>query len=138
MKKAKRFLALVLSLVILISSGGIVLAVHYCSSKADASVTLFVAKSCCSQKDVPCDGSKSQHSFKNNCCELKISYHKVDVSSVVSAGHHFEAPVCMSDFVKVQDPSILPALLFGSLLNKAPPFYTGGKTFLYFIRNLLI
>ena len=74
-------IAFILALIILVSSNGVVLAVHTCLSKAATEVSLFGNKGCCSEnKSCRDKGERSVVSAK--CCNISFSFHKTDVSSV--------------------------------------------------------
>ncbi len=138
MNLAKRFLAFFLSLVIFISSGGVVLAVHYCSKKTTKEVSFFQHNSCCSKKSSVCKKNIPDEFLKKKCCELKISYHKVDVSSLFYKLQQLNIESKAVDNFSETKVAKEPAFLSSTFCNKAPPFYTGGKTFLYFSQLLLI
>lgn len=75
-------LAVILSAIMLVSSTGVVLGAHSCFSKHGTEVSLFVHKGCCSAEKSTCHSKHSEESaFTMECCQLKITYHKVDVSS---------------------------------------------------------
>ena len=125
-------LAVLLSAIILVSSTGVVLAAHSCFSKHGTEVSLFVHKGCCSTEKSTCHSIHSEESaFKRECCQLKISYHKVDVSSPVVKNFSlpdltlFSTPLFNFSSEKFDDRSS------SCTFNKAPPLLTGGLSFLY-------
>lgn len=136
MNSIRRFLAFFLTLTILVSSTGVVLAVHTCFISSKKQISLFQNKSCCSSHSKNCH-SKPASSLKAKCCELSISYHKLDVVSNTIKYQHLDSDTG------------LPLVLFSALtkpqhsftkiyLNKAPPESRGGIEFLYSIGSLLI
>ncbi len=138
MKPFKKLITFLLIPTILISSGGVVLAVHYCSSLSDKSVSLFEEGTCCSGDSKSCGKENSLESFENNCCDVKLTYHKVDVTSFISE-HHFTDYLFYSNNLNPKfDSAIISEDVFYTTSNKAPPFFIGGKTFLYISLRLLI
>ena len=85
MKRAfKNILAILLAANVLFASTGVVVASHICAARKKADVTLFKSHGCCSKEKKDCSSfpfSSSDH-FRNNCCQLNISYYKLDVNSV--------------------------------------------------------
>lgn len=80
--RLNKIVAIILGVVILISSNGLVLASHSCFSKSETDVSLFSHKGCCSNKMKNCHSLPAQeNAFTKKCCELRISFHQVDVSS---------------------------------------------------------
>lgn len=133
-----RIIAFILALVVFISSGGVVLAVHYCSKKTNKEVSLYNDHSCCSQKSKSCDSKNKDHLFKNKCCDLKVTYHKIDISSIFSEIQPLILTCNLFSDFNFQSYLFPSAFYFCQLTNKAPPFYTGGKSFLHISQLLLI
>ncbi len=133
----KRILAIVLATVVFVSSGGVVLAVHICSKNSSKEVSLFSNQTCCSKK-APCSNSDAPKNFKKNCCNLKITYHKVDISSINSEVIPLPVHVINVDAFNFENAFVQQVILKSVLTNKAPPFFTGGKSFLAISENYLI
>ena len=133
----KRFLAVALAVVVFISSGGVVLAVHICSKNSNKEVSLFSNKTCCS-KLTPCATGEVPKTIKKNCCNLKITYHKVDISSIHSELSNFLVQAITIVPINFENEFVQEVFLKSVLTNKAPPFFIGGKTFLSISQNYLI
>ena len=133
----KRFLAVVLAVVVFISSGGVVLAVHICSKNSNKEVSLFSNKTCCS-KVSHCANGELPQKIKKNCCDLKITYHKVDISSIHSELTNFPLQSLAIAPIIFENEFVQKVFLKSVLTNKAPPFFTGGKSFLSISQNYLI
>ena len=138
MSLSKRIFAFLLAMVIFISSGGVVLAVHYCSKKSNKEISLFSNNSCCSKKSSHCDKKNSTSSLKKKCCDLKVSYHKVDISSTISDSYHFDLHELVIENFRTELRFFLSSLPTGEISNKAPPFFRGGISFLHISNALLI
>jgi hypothetical protein len=138
MSSAKRFIALCLALVVFISSGGVVMAVHYCSKQANKEVTLFKNNTCCSKNSSACESFPASKSLKKKCCDLKVTYHKIDISTVFSEKVTPDVQaLIVIDFLN-NFSFFAPPVYNSSLANKAPPFFTGGRTFLSISQQFLI
>lgn len=137
MNLAKRILAFSLSLVIFVSSGGVVLAVHYCSKNTTKDVSFFSNKTCC-KKNFSCERAPSPKLIKKKCCDLKVTLHKVDISTFLSEKQQIDLPG--SSFDLLLDPAMHTKFVVESfvLSNKAPPFFIGGKSFLNISQQYLI
>lgn len=134
--RAKHILAFFLAFSILISSSGVVVAMHTCLSSSQKQISLFEHKGCCSKSGKGCHKT-STSGLKAKCCELSISYHKIDVNASVlkyeisltadQISEPFKSTTFFSDNA-----------LFSVVSNKAPPQLRGGTDFLYGIHRLLI
>lgn len=133
----KRILAIVLATVVFVSSGGVVLAVHICSKNSSKEVSFFSNETCCSKK-TSCSNSDFQKILKKNCCNLKITYHKVDISSINSEVAPLPIHVIDVSHFNFENAFVQQVILKSVLTNKAPPFFTGGKSFLAISENYLI
>lgn len=138
-KRIKNSVAVFLSVIILVSSTGVVLAAHNCFSKAETEVSLFRHKGCCSNEKKDCHSKpQKENSFTKKCCQLKITYHKIDVSSPLvkfsSVSDLKLLPVKQISF----SPIIFSTDISSCFLNKAPPFIRAGVSLLHSIHTLQI
>jgi len=134
--RAKHILAFFLAFTILISSSGVVLAMHTCLSSSKKQVSLFEHRGCCSKSNKGCHKSPST-GLKAKCCELSISYHKIDLNaSVLKYDFSLTADLISEPFSKAAIFS--DNAVFSVVSNKAPPQLRGGTDFLYGIHRLLI
>lgn len=139
MKKGiKSFISLLLAASVLISSTGVVIASHVCLKKGQADVSFFQSKSCCSKHHSSCSPVPV---VKKKCCQLSVSYHKLELNSIVkvaSASHGISIPVLDA----VVTPQTSSAFLNTFQLTDDPPGnlkqIPGSKTFLHSIHLLLI
>ncbi|MBP6401104.1 MAG: hypothetical protein KA492_01155 [Bacteroidia bacterium] len=137
MKKSIRtFFSFILAFSILISSSGVVLAVHTCFSSSKTQISLFHPKGCCSKPSKSCHKLPAS-GFKSKCCELKISYHRIEVNA--DAVHH-AFPVTIAEIdLPLFSSAVSPVVSIPSnTFNKAPPEILTGTSFLYSIHRLLI
>jgi len=138
MSATKRLLVFFLAFVVFISSGGVVLAVHYCSMKASKEISLFQHNSCCSDTPKTCEKNNAEKVQAKKCCDLKVTYHKVDMSTIISAIDHLDILVPALDDLSFNFCANKTAFVQSILSNKAPPFFSGGKTFLILSQLFLI
>jgi len=139
MKKGIRSLiSVLLAISVLISSTGVVIASHVCLKKGQADVSFFQSKSCCSKYHKSCEPVPV---VKKKCCQLSVSYHKLQVNSVVkesSTSPGISIPV-LDAVVSSQSCSAFPSTF---LYTNDPPGnlrqLPGSKTFLHSIHLLLI
>jgi hypothetical protein len=139
MKKGlKIILSCLIAASLLFASTGVVIASHICFKKGKSNVSFFENESCCSKHENSCSEVPV---VKKKCCQLSISYHKLEVNSLTKpsskvTGVFFIIP---SSIILISDSV--------SLLNVAPPsakysdplrLLPGSKNFLYSIRLLLI
>ncbi len=125
----KNTIALLLSVAILVSSNGIVLAAHTCFSKAETKVSLFKATGCCSTEKLNdlnehhADGCHDSIGPKK-CCQLSLSFHKVDVSSTVLKlnNFHHQLPSSAFSFFSFRGSEKSSRAFFH---NKLPPSNSG-------------
>jgi len=136
-KQFKNIITLLLASAVLFASTGVVIASHICTSSKKSDVAFFENKGCCSKDSKPCTSfPTAPNSLKGNCCQLNISYHKIDVSSVQKTF----SPVTIYYF-PVKDIIALPLpgqTFFPAPANQNPDYRTGGKPFLFSIHSLLI
>jgi hypothetical protein len=78
---SRNIFSVLLSVIVLITSNGIVLAYHTCLKNSNTNVSLFQNKSCCGKTKKSCE-STERKSVKSNCCVSSFSYHKVSVNTV--------------------------------------------------------
>ena len=134
--RTKHILAFFLAFTILISSSGVVVAMHTCLSSSKKQVSLFEHRGCCSKSNKGCHKSPST-GLKVKCCELSISYHKIDLNaSVLKYDFSLTADLISEPFSKAEIFS--DNAVFSVVSNKAPPQLRGGTDFLYGIHRLLI
>jgi len=132
-----RLLAIFMALVVFISTGGVVLAIHYCYKENSKDVSLIEEDSCCSEEK-GCGTEDADKTGEADCCDLFVSYHKLTILTTLLEGHDFDLiPVSSVEYFKFDQviPADLPVI---SLISKPPPFFTGGKTFLHFSQQFLI
>jgi hypothetical protein len=137
-KGLKNILSFFLAVLILFSSTGIVIASHICIKSKKTDVFLFKAKGCCSKMQGECSSlPASAEQFKNHCCQLSISYVKLDVTSLqksFSAASGIIIPVEQFTF-----SNLYSSPCFQSCFNiHDPDIASGGKNFLLDIHRLLI
>jgi hypothetical protein len=125
-----------MTVVILITSNGLVLASHTCLKKSDTTVSLFKSKSCCGKTKKSCESSE-QNSLKSNCCVSSVSYHKVSVNSLplvkqVIEMHLFTALV--ADFLTTP----VSVAASASVIAKPPLLHSGGSDLLIQISTFRI
>ncbi|CAN5584408.1 hypothetical protein BH11BAC1_BH11BAC1_29170 [soil metagenome] len=136
------FLSFLLSASVLFASTGIVIASHVCHESQQSDVTFFERQGCCSDMLENCGAFPApSNQIKGNCCELTITYHKLEV---FSPGKISLLPVIVSfpvgqsflqnsylnrAAVLVSNPEDTPGVL------KLKP---GTKNFLHSIHTLLI
>src|SRR5689334_17612565 len=105
-KGCQKFLAFFLALIVLISSNGIVVAAHNCFSSHKSKVFLSAPSTCCHKEKQSCHSKPvDQTSFVKKCCEVKITYHKIDVKTPITKnpqvqqpGIHSPVPFSFADF----------------------------------------
>ena len=83
---SKNITAFLLAVLILVSGSGVVFSQHRCSYDGATEVTLFErTKGCCSTGSaIPCNNNEG---LKSNCCQLKITYNKVQIVSSPAQNH---------------------------------------------------
>ena len=127
MKSIKNSLAIFLGVVILISSNGIVLASHSCSVKPGTDVSLFEHKGCCSNGKMNCHADyPGINSLTKKCCQLTITFHKVDVSSSVIKTD-FDHVIFLAQDFSTHTLSFSKNYSETHFINKAPPKPAGRK-----------
>ncbi len=140
LKMKSRFSKIVsvfLGAIILISSNGIVLASHNCFSKPGTEVSLFEHKGCCSKGKKNCHAIPvKETAFTKKCCQLTISFHQADVSSLLVKTSLIHVDYFTQNFS-------IPNLLFSknyseTLFFKKTPPKPAGRTLLSNISILLI
>jgi|GEM_PF-5224775 len=134
----KNILSFILVGAILFASTGVVIASHVCSETKKADVSMFERKGCCSKPMKGCSSfpSASDH-LKNNCCQLSITYHKLNISSlqkttVASIGFFLPfKELVFQTTASTSGLSCVPEF-------RKPPVQKTGKDFLIQINLLLI
>ena len=135
--RLKKIVAVILGVVILISSNGLVLASHSCFSKSETDVSLFSHKGCCSNKKKNCHSLPSQeNTYTKKCCELRISFHQVDISSFLEKVNSHQLN-CIPRNIAIHKFSISKSSTATLFLSKAPP-KPGGRILLTNISLLQI
>ena len=123
----QKLISVFLGLIILVSSTGVVLASHSCFSKPGTDVSLFSHKGCCSKGKMNCHADpQKETSFSKKCCQLKITFHKVDVSSILLKSNLVQAD-CLPLAFSTIDFSFTNNFSETRLLNKAPPKPAGRE-----------
>ena len=123
--RLKKFISLLLGVIITISSGGVVVASHSCLKKPGTEVSLFQHKGCCSKGKKNCHSASSPgQAFTKKCCQLTVSFHKVDVSSLPVKKNFIHADVFIRNFA-VQNTIALQNYSAKLFQNKAPPKLAG-------------
>jgi hypothetical protein len=134
----RNILSVFLSLVVFVSSNGVVVAAHNCFSNHKAEVSLFEGK-CCSREKEKCHSKPViEHTFTKKCCELKVSYHKVDVKTPVFKSISIQSQNLFSHELLFSAVSSFSGCSFSTDFNKAPPFISSGVSLLHSICTLQI
>lgn len=137
MQKLRKVFSVVLTLSILLSSSGVVLAVHTCFSKFHRNVSLFQdGSSCCSKQKTNCHKTPDE-AVSKACCELKFSYHKVDISSLIQNQQEQIVPPLVAEvfFIDLIPEKTVLSLFINS---KSPPEINYGRFLLNKEQRLLI
>jgi hypothetical protein len=136
--RTKNILSIFLSLVVLVSSNGIVVAAHNCFSQHKTEVSLF-SKKCCSKEKEQCHSKPAmEDTFAKKCCELKITYHKVDVKAPLVKNASIQHLNLFSNPISFSSPSFFSDNISISSFNKAPPCIRSGVALLHSIGLLQI
>ena len=112
------------------------MAMHTCLSSSKKQVALFEHKGCCSKSGKGCHKTPTTR-LKAKCCELSISYHKIDLNASVLK---YEVSLSADQISEPFNTTIFFSDngLYSVVSNKAPPQLRGGTDFLYGIHRLLI
>jgi len=129
MSVTKRLIAFLLAFVVFISSGGVVMAVHYCSMKSSKEISIFNQKSCCTDKAKTCENNRATELRNKKCCDLTVTYHKIDISTIFSVIEHVDLQVPAFDYFSFNLNPAKTSFFDNILSNKAPPYFSGGKHF---------
>ena len=137
--RSKNILSVFLSLAVLISTNGIVVAAHNCFSQHKTEVSLF-SKKCCSKEKEQCHAKPvtKENTFTKKCCELKITYHKVDVKIPLVKNVSIQHLNLFSNHTLYFSFPSFPDNIPSSSINKAPPYIFSGVTLLHSIGLLKI
>jgi len=139
MKKGfKIFLSIVLAASVLFASTGVVIASHICLKKNKSDISLFESKSCCKSHNKSCSPVPV---IKKKCCQLSVSYHKLEVNSVAksaSALDEISIPVLVADITAPGLRSLQNTIPFTKVLYGNQRQIPGSKNFLYSIHLLTI
>ncbi len=134
----KNITSVFLALIVFISTNGIVVAAHNCFSNHKTEVSLF-HKKCCSKEKEQCHSKPvNENTFSKKCCEIKISYHKVETNTPLVKNisvknlNLFSSEILFSSVT----PFFSQALAFCSA--KAPPLISSGISLLLSIGTLQI
>ncbi|REJ81381.1 MAG: hypothetical protein DWQ44_10040 [Bacteroidetes bacterium] len=139
MKKIKSILAFVLIVSIVVSTGGIAVAAHLCKNKVDTALSFFDSfENCCGDSKDSCHKPVKELK-KPRCCELKISYFKADLPSIINEPLKVNKHELISYSV-FHFKSIFSFCNVSELIqyNTGPPKQNGGVNFLHFTGQLLI
>ena len=136
--RSKNIISVFLALIVFVSSNGIVVAAHNCFSGHKTEVSLF-EKECCTKGKEKCHSKPAEeNTFTKKCCELKITYHKIDVKTPLaktsSIGHFNFFPTQLL----FSSASLFPGDIFSFVFNKAPPLIHPGNALLISISTLQI
>jgi hypothetical protein len=137
-KLLKNFLAFFLSAAILVASSGVVIASHICLSSQKSDVSLFEHHGCCSEAGSDCKPvPPASGQLKKNCCQLSISYFKIDIPSVQKTFS------LKADFIAPAEQTVFSGFSFGEwnvyqTNFTGPGLKSGGIDFLHRIHLLLI
>jgi hypothetical protein len=124
----RNLLSVLMAVIVLVSSNGIVLASHTCLKKSNTTVSLFKSKSCCSKTKKPCESGETK-SVKARCCVSSVSYHKVNVNTVLVQRHVFLAQMLAAPVLTILTSQ--PFSVIDSPINFKPPLLNdGGKDLL--------
>lgn len=136
------FLSFLLAASVLFASTGVVIASHICHESKKADITLFESHGCCSDLASKCESlPASQGQLKKNCCELNISYHKLELLTLGKISLKQGLTYLPVEQIQFQNTiaqsnetfSIIPENPSG--VQKLKP---GTKNFLYSVHTLLI
>jgi len=137
-KHFKKRIALLLSVIVLVSSNGIVVSAHSCFSSHSTEVSFFNQDNCCSKEKKKCHSKPvDENTIRKSCCNIVVTFHRLDISSQVvkTTALNFT-----DSFSSVLFSGSLPALRnFCSLFeSKAPPLIRAGVSLLHSIHTLKI
>lgn len=129
--------AIFMALGILVSSSGLVLAAHTCLTSSKTEVSLFKHHGCCAKQKKSCHEITTKETT-GKCCNLKVSLHKIDVSSTFSQERSPENVI--TPFIQslpfVSLPLSITCIQIGS--GTSPPEPPGGIDLLISLHSLLI
>jgi hypothetical protein len=136
-KSSKNIFSIVLAFLVFISSNGIVLSAHRCLSNQKTEISFF-HKKCCGKENKSCHSSPSGNSLSKKCCELKITYHKVDVKTPLVKNVPVFNPYLFSNAFPLSSSDFSDHYTSGLEFNKEPPVTLRGISFLYSVHTLRI
>jgi hypothetical protein len=138
-KRFRNIFSVILSVIVLVSSNGIVLASHSCISKHETEVSVFRISGCCSKDKTNCHSRLSgEIVMTKKCCQLNLTFHRVDVSSPV-----YKIQPVRSFKMYAKELVGFPVSVFFSeeapfSFIKITPVIQSGSSFLHSIRLLRI
>jgi len=136
---SRKILSLFLTLAILVSSSGVVLASHICLAKPVSHVSLFTSEDCCSKKSKSCNEHPAPvASFEKKCCLMKISFHQVKLNGQVKSFTFFNYSFITSPVHSVFSCCDTLRSVLRSLAFRGPPVIFTGSGLIHFIHSLLI
>jgi len=137
-KHIRNKIALILSVIILVSSNGVVLSAHSCFSSHVTKISLFGHKGCCSGEKKKCDTNpSSENTFHKSCCSFAVTYHRVDVSSPVVKIGNFSCPSLFPEhIISFSRISFLRSFVLKN--TQTPPLIAAGTDRLHAISLLKI
>lgn len=133
-RRLAKFISFFLIGATIFASTGVVIASHVCSTLKKSDVSLFENKGCCGKNGKHCSSIPSQQkSIKKNCCQLSISYHKLNVSSTLQTGQ--------TDVIAFPQETAFAFVQTQTLVKKITPrseYKSGGIELLLRLHLLLI
>ncbi len=134
----KNIVSIFLSLVVLVSSNGIVVAAHNCFSEHKTEVSLSTIKCCSKEKETCHSKPAAENAFTKKCCDLKITYHKVNVNTPLAKTISIQQLNLFSTELLFSSVLIFFQNISASVFNKAPPRIHSGVSLLLSIGTLQI
>lgn len=122
MKKFKAITVIFLAFLMLVSGSGFAVFVHKCGASHEVETDLFSRTEGCCSEEFPAGCNQEEAGIQAGCCELKISYQKIDIPSSggffkpVVSPISFSLPATFSIGLTEQSTQI-----FGALEEDPPP-----------------
>ena len=127
-KAFKRPFIFLIAFIILVTSNGVVLAIHTCLFTSDKSVTLFAEKSCCDAEKKSCNDKSDCNDLTSACCKSEIAYNKISSPFLLSK---ITAPVVdqvVFTFPVIAKQEDVFEVIFATM---APPLLPADLPFVY-------
>ena len=136
----RKFLSIFMVLTLLLATNGVVLIVHTCLVSNTTDVSLFQKNGCCGGEEFPCGTSAEISFFKDKCCDLKVTYSKIESPGSLTIefnGDVFKQVICC-DF-KLKQWSCVEPFMLAKVLHPPPSIHTAAHPdFIYTAGSLLI